>query len=319
MTIHGPTVELECTVPSLEPSLDVLLDDFCIDRFPKGSLPATGIIHPYEQHEVAAALSPTARHIGRSADQTDLYEDPEAPDCFWIVDDRWGISRIDLRLSQWRSWIIPQPTIDLLRVAELSVVRPMAELLRPRGLQLAPVISAVRDGFAVLIVCPFGIEPELTAMIADNYKIIGQRWTALREEDGRVALLRMPGRIERSVAPRLRFGADEWDHWIDVTRGYPGSSQSHAFCDAVVVIESGRRHKAHLREKTPPQAPDLLRQQWPMTELNTVGLPGGIVAALVDSCRCYELQLSRNSKDLLALLNSMRSAAVRPQERSAAA
>jgi hypothetical protein len=316
MAIHGAAVQMECTVPALEVPLDILLDDYCIDAFPQKSSPITGIIHPYQQDEVFPTLSSSARHIGQLSDQTDLYEDAGR---YWIVDDRWGMTGIDPQLNQWRSWILPQPTIDPLRLAELSVLWPMAELLRLRGLHLAPAISVVRDGFAVLIICPFGIEPELTAMIDSNYRIIGQRWTALREEDGRVALLRMPGRVERTLAPRLRFGADEQDGWIDVTNGYPGSSQSHAFCDAVVVVEPGRRHKAHLREKTPEQAADLLRLQWPVAESNLTRQPAAIAAALAESCRCYELQLSRNSKDLLALLNSMRFATARLHQRSVAA
>jgi len=316
MAIHGAAVAMECTVAALETSLDTLLDDFCIDSFAKGSSPITGIIHPYQPDEVFPSLSATARHMAQLSDLTDVYEDAGR---YWIVDDRWGMARIDPGRKQWQSWILPQPAIDPLSVAELSVVWPMAELLRSRGLHLAPVISTVRDGFAVLIICPFGIEPELTAMIDNNYKVIGQRWTALREEDGRVALLRMPGRVERTLAPRLRFGADDQDGWIDVTNAYPGSSQTHAFCDAVVVVEPGRRPKAHLREKTPEQGAELLRQQWPVTELNVAGQPGAFATALAESCRCYELQLSRNSKDLLALLNSMRFATAIPHGRSLAA
>ena len=47
----------------------------------------------------------------------------------------------------------------------------------PRGI-LLPAVSIVRDGWAVMIVCPFTLEAELIAMIRAGYKVIGQRWTA---------------------------------------------------------------------------------------------------------------------------------------------
>jgi hypothetical protein len=264
MAVHGLGVELECTVGALESSLDVFLDDFCIDDFPKGSTPAHGTIHPYNDSEVSPNLCKSAHKIGQLWDEIDIYEDDGR---FWIVDDRWGMSHIDPRQNQWQTWIVPEPAIEAMRLVELSVMWPMAQLLRSQGLHLTPAISAVRDGFAVLVICPFGIEPELSAMIDSGYKIIGQRWTALREEDGRIAMLQMPGRVQRAaIAPRLRDGRDEDKHWIDVTRGYLGSSQNHAFCDAVVIVEPGRRNKAQLREKTPEEAADLLRQKWPTKE-----------------------------------------------------
>ena len=216
------------------------------------------------------------------------------------------MSEIDIARNQWRSWIVPQPKLDPYRTAELSVVWPMSQLLRSRGLHLLPAISAVRDGFAFLLICPFGAEPELTAMIASGYKLIGQRWTALREEDGRMALLHMPGRVERLTTPRLRYGSDEQESWIDVTREYPGSWQSHAFCDAVLIAEPGRRAKANLRETEPSEAASLLRDAWPMTELHPTRRPSPLPELLAQSCRCFEVQLSRSTKDLLTLLNTVR-------------
>ena len=245
LAVHGPVVQLDCTVPALDESLDVLLSKFDVPRWPDHFLPTTGTIHPYEESEVIDRLPDTARHLTRTADQMDIYEDG---DRYWLVDDRWGMAEMDFAQLQWRSWILPRPKLDPLRVAELSVLWPMA--LRScapcRGVSTCfPAISAVRDGFAVMIICPFGVEPELTALIGNGYKIIGQRWTALREEDGRLALLHMPGRVERATTPRLRFGSEDQEGWLDLTRQHPASWQNHAFCDAVLVAEPGRtRFKA---------------------------------------------------------------------------
>jgi hypothetical protein len=165
----------------------------------------------------------------------------------------------------------------------------------------------VRDGFAVLMICPFGLEPELTAMIASGYKVIGQRWTALREEDGRLALLHMPGRIERSTTPRLRYSTDErQEGWLDLTLEHPGSRQSHAFCDAVLVAEPARRAKALLRGAETTEAIDLLRREWPIFELDDARRGVSLASRLGQNCRCFEVQLSRNTKDLLGQLNSVR-------------
>src|SRR5687767_15245632 len=36
-------------------------------------------------------------------------------------------------------------------------------------------------------------------------RLVGQRWTAVREEDGKIDLLHLPGRVQRVVTPRLRL------------------------------------------------------------------------------------------------------------------
>jgi hypothetical protein len=316
LAVHGPVVQIECTVPALDESLDVLLSRFDVPHWPKDFLPTCGSIHPYDESEVQSRLPDSARHVTRTSEMMDVYEDA---DRFWLVDDRWGMSEIDLHYNEWRSWIIPSPKLDAFRVAELSVLWPMAQLLRPRGLHLLPAISAVRDGFAVLMICPFGVEPELTALINSGYKIIGQRWTALREEDGRMALLHMPGRIERATTPRLRFGNEEQESWLDLTQIYPGSWQNHAFCDAVLVAEPGRRQKAHLRATDSTDARELLGREWPMVELDRSRRGSSLIGKLAENCPVFEVQLSRNTKDLLALLNSVRYANPIGDRQSAAA
>ncbi|HZL34843.1 MAG TPA: hypothetical protein VFC78_06005 [Tepidisphaeraceae bacterium] len=303
LAVHGPVVELDCTVPALAPALDLLLGAFAVPGWPDGFGATAGSVRPYEQAEVLRCLSSSARHAGRTPDMMDVYEEDER---FWLVDDRWGMSEINILKGQWRSWVVPQPKLDMLRVAELAVLWPMAQLLRARGLHLLPAVSAVRDGFAVLLICPFGIEPELTGMIAAGFKIIGQRWTGVREEDGRLALLHLPGRIDRATVPRLRSTMSDQESCFDVTAESPGSWQNHAFCDAVLVAEPGRRPKAHLRQCESGAAINVLRRAWPILELHPNRRSSQLPSRLAQGCRCYELQLSRNPKDLLALLNSLR-------------
>ncbi|HET6251209.1 MAG TPA: hypothetical protein VFE47_26235 [Tepidisphaeraceae bacterium] len=303
LAVHGPVVQLDCTVPALDESIDALLSKFAVPSWPDHFLPTAGIIHSYDESEVVNRLPETARHLTRTTDMMDLYEDGER---YWVVDDRWGMAEMDFAQSQWRSWIVPEPKVDIFRVAELAVIWPMAQLLRPRGVSLLPAISAVRDGFAVLIICPFGVEPELTALISNGYKIIGQRWTAVREEDGRLALLHIPGRVERATTPRLRFGSQDQEGWLDLSRQHPASWQNHAFCDAVLVVEPGRRAKAHLRPTDSADALELLTREWPIAELDRARRGSHVLGNLAESCPCFEVQLSRNTKDLLSLLNAVR-------------
>jgi hypothetical protein len=116
----------------------------------------------------------------------------------------------------------------------------------------------------------------------------------------------MPGRTERATTPRLRFGSEDQEGWLDLTQQHPASWQNHAFCDAVLVAEPGRRAKAHLRATDSTDAANLLRREWPIVELDRGRRGAPLLGKLAESCKCFEVQLSRNTKDLLALLNSVR-------------
>ncbi len=214
--------------------------------WPAEAAPTSGSIQPYDMQVIARHLSPTAHRCAEAnhdGDPLDLYEEGER---FWLVDERWGMAEINMLRGQWRSWLLPEPKIDPVRCDELSVIWPLAQLLRGRGLHLVPAVSAVRDGWSVLILGSSRLDAELLAMIDANYRVIGQRWTAIRVEEGRLALLQMPGRVERSSGPRLAGPAGRSDFfrgdasWADLTSEHRGSRQTHAFCDAVLSIAPGR-------------------------------------------------------------------------------
>ena len=316
--VHGPAVEVECAVSSLGPEVRRLLGPFSVADWPPGFVPVHGAVRPFEHADVMRHLSPAARHMTCTQDLADLYEDGER---FWLVDDRWGMAEINFLKGQWRSWMLPWPQFDPVRCAEMAVLWPLAQLLRPRGLWLLPAASVVRDGWSALLLCPFGMASELAALVAHGYRIIGQRWTAVREEDGRVALLHMPGPVERTLVvsgPRVGGAADATalpvpgglnlgTGWVDLNAQLAVPWRNHAFCDAVLVVEPGRRPHAALREVDAVSAADVLRRAWPIVELHPSRRHGPLPARLANSCRCAELRLSRDTSELSSLLDDFAS------------
>lgn len=305
--LHGPAIEISCEVPEMVGQVRRLLEPFAVSRWPDGFVPTVGIIRPYAQSEVLRHLSPGAKPLPGTGDLMEIYEDG---DRFWLVDDRWGMAEVNLIRGQFRSWILNNPRVDPIRCAEMAIVWPLAQLLRARGLHLLPAVSVVRDGWAAMIFCPFTIEAELITLIRAGYKVIGQRWTAVREEDGRLALLHLPGAVERSFVPRLRSTSADAEgaspSWIDLSDEYLGSWQNHAFCDAVLVADGGRRAGAFIRDVDPADALDILRRSWPILELHPQRKYGQLPLKLAQHARVCDLQLSRTPRDLLDLLATLR-------------
>jgi hypothetical protein len=307
LAVHGAVVEIDNVLPSLRDQIARLLVPFAVQGWPDGFVPVHGTVRPYDEVDVLRHLSPAARALPRSVDLTDFYQDRER---FWVVDERWGMAELNFLKGHWRSWVLPRPQFDPVRCAEMAVIWPLAQLLRPRGLYLLPAAAAVRDNFAVLILCPFGIEPELTALARSGYRLISQRWTALREEDGRIAMLHMPGAVRKSPRPQPRRSSGEGTRheagplWVDLKTAWPHAWQNHAFCDAVLIADPGRRAHTTLKELDPTSAAALLRRAWPITELHPARRHSPIPAKLAQFCRCAELQLSRDPQELIPLLDS---------------
>jgi hypothetical protein len=313
--IHGSAVGLTNRVPELAAEINHLLGEFRVDAWPDRTLPVSGTIWPYEQSHVLKHLSPTARRVACNSDLLELYEDGER---FWLVDDRWGIAEVNLLKGAWRSWILPQPSIDPVRCAQLAVMWPMAQLLRSRGLYLLPAASVSFADRSFLLISPFGIEPELSSLIRGGSRVIGQSWTAIREEEGRFSLLMLPGRVERPVPPGMRLSTtgDAAPAWVDLMREHDAAQQYHGWCDAVLVVDPGRRPRADVRPLDRGAAGNLLRQAWPIYELHPNRRHGQLPGRLSTKVPCYQLHLSRDPRDLLKILATLKApaatAVVRP-------
>jgi len=304
--MHGSAIGISSAIKSLAPQIEHLFGDFRVKQWPSRVVPVTGTIWPYEQSHVLKHLSPTARRIATHCELLELYEDEER---FWLVDDRWGIAEMNLLKGQWRSWVLPQPAIDATRVAEMAILWPMAQLLRARGIYLLPAASVAFGERSFLLISPFGIEPELTTLIRGGYRIIGQSWTALREHDGRFAMLNFPGQVERPIPPGMRLGnsagGEASPTWSDLIREFAGVEQQQGWCDGVLIATSGRRAISNVRPLDRGSAAQVLRSAWPMFELHPSRRHGQLPARLAQKVPCYQLTLSREPRDLLRILGTM--------------
>ena len=304
--VHGSALELHCGVDALRPHIARFLAPFTVPGWPEGFYPIYGSIQPFDDAAVQRSISTSAVPLAAADELIELYQDG---DRFWLVDDRWGMAELNLVKRQWRSWLLPRPSVDALRCVEMSVLWPLAQLLRCKGLHLIPAVSIARQGWGCLILCPFGIEPELKLLMRNGYRIIGQRWTILREEDGRIAMLNMPGVVDAMTVPELRAlgrHADRSNDLLDLTLEFPGSGLNHAFCDSVIVVEPGRRTRAQLRPLSGTSTMLRLRRSWPIVDLQPARQANQLPPKLARLCQCAEVQLCRDPSALLPLLDKLR-------------
>ncbi len=299
---HGLPIEIDCDVREVEPELERVLGRFSADGLSPDVQPSFGSINPYNEAEVLRRLSPRARRVNGANEPAELYADGER---FWLIDDRWGMVEINLLKSQWRAWLLPHPRIDAVRRAEMAILWPLAQLLRAKGLYLLPAASVVRNGLGILLLSPLGLTPDLTALVRAGCRVVGQRWTAVRERDGRMEMLHVPGMLERPVSPRMRLATSDLSPtWIDLAREHCGCEVSRATCDAVFVVARGRRPPGPLRQLT-GGALDVVRAGWPIEELHPLRRHGQLPAKLAAKCACYEVALSRDPNDLLGLMDAL--------------
>jgi hypothetical protein len=304
ISLHGAPLGVSCAVEQLIPQVDRILRPFISQQLPANSSMASGIIRPFEEGEVLRHLSTRARRLAMSDPSLELYQDCER---FWIVDERWGIAEMNLLRAQWRSWVLPNCLIDSFHLAEGAMLWPMAQILRQRKLHLVPATSIVRGGWGALLLCPFSLEPEMMRLIKAGWRIIGQRWTALRERDGTIEMLHMPGPIEKakSLATRRR-GTGSAIRWTDLSQEFRGCAEQSALCHAIVMVETGRRNAPKFSDLSIPHAQEALRHQWPIADVHAAprcGMPANRLAQL---CRCAQVQLSHDPADLLVMLESAR-------------
>ena len=294
LALHGLAVEILCEVDALRPALEDYLGEFAVPGWPQGFTPVVGTIRTFDERQTLKGLSPAAKRTG-DGDSPEIFHDAER---YWLIDERWGMSEINLLKGHWKSWIIPNASADLIRCVHAFVLWPLAQLLRMRSLHLLPACAVGRGGRAFLILCPYSIEPELAALIRAGWRIIGQSWTAVREENGKIELLHMPGHVERSPAPRLcSVGAHSL--WVDLMQEHDGAEQRYGWCEGVLVVESGRRPEVSMNIVDPSATASLLKAAWPIAELHPQRTPGQFASRLAHKCACYQVAVSRDASEFV--------------------
>jgi hypothetical protein len=157
-------------------------------------------------------------------------------------------------------------------------------------------VSVVRGNWGMLIISPFSIEPELTALLRAGFRLVGQRWSALRDEGGgRIQMLHLPGSIERGHQTS-----------VDLEGEFPGVAIAQASCDTVVLVEPGRRPSPYLRRIAAPSALPALRRAWSIIELHPNRLNGQMPAKLARRCQVYCARLTERPQDLIEQLEAAR-------------
>jgi hypothetical protein len=304
ISLHGAAIQISCAVQRLIPQCERVLRPFVAPDLPATSAMSIGIIRPFDELDVLRHVSSRARRLPASDPWLELYQDGER---FWMVDERWGIGEINLLKGQWRSWVLPGSTMDPFHLAEASLLWPLAQILRPRRVHLVPAASVVRGGWGILLLSPFSLEPELGRLIKCGYRVIGQRWTALREREGTVEMLHLPGLVEKgkSVTSRRR-GTGSAVQWLDLNREYAGCSEKSALCHAVLMAEPGRRSAPKFVDLAIPEAQEQLKRLWPIVDIHPSAGAGKLANRLAQMCRCASVQLSHDAADLALMLESAR-------------
>jgi hypothetical protein len=201
LTFHGSAVEISCACDELIPHLDHLLHPFREADFPDGFVPLRGVIEPYDLDDVLQHLSTRAKPVPLTGESFELFRDG---DRYYRLDDTVGLTMVDLVRRRWRCWVTPAALAgDPLHLLDSAVLWPMAQLLAQRDVHLLPGVAVARQGLGVLLIGRLSLEHELSALLANGYRLVGQRWVALREEEhGRLAMLHLPGHLLRRSSPR---------------------------------------------------------------------------------------------------------------------
>lgn len=260
--LHGHAIAMVNEVPELNPALSAFLGGFEAQHLPDGISCVEAHLRPYVESEVLRHLSASAAHIPTSFPWIELYQDS---DRFWLIDERWGLAEINFLRGQFKSFVLPQTSLSAVELLEGAFLWPLAQLLRPRGLHLLPATALARRDSGVLLLTPTRLPTVLRST-----KVIGRPWTALREEDGRVDLLRLPGMGENARP-----------------------SQLHAYCDAVAVFSAA---------PCDPTPLGLLRRHWPMLEIHPTRRGSTLAGVLAQSCRCIHAPPPQTAADWLRLL-----------------
>ena len=299
-SIYGAALQLANSCPAIDEQISFFLNPFLLKRSAAQSNEFHGQIRPFDMAEVTHSLSRASATERYSDDLVEIYSLAEKQ---WTVDDRWGICEIDLLKHRWRSWVLPNPSLDPIQLTEAAVLWPMAQLLRSRGVEIVPAISIERAGWGALLIAPYPIPGEISRIIRAGYRVIGQRWTALVQQNGRIVLRHIPGLVQSSSGRSI----GRRPIWTDLTSDNPWASAELAWCDAVLTIAPGRRSKTIGRVIHSAESQTFLRRAWPIPDL-PINRPRLLhpAALLSRDCLCLNLQLSRHEDKFLDLIEFAR-------------
>lgn len=317
LNVHGLAAELCCTLPGIRQVMADLFSDLLVSEWPDGFSPIEGLVEAYDADVVARHISPMAERVAAFGDYAELWRDGER--C-WLIDEGWGLTEINLLKRTWRSWILPNCDLNPIRTFEQAVIWPMSQVMMARGLALTPAASIVHRGRGVLVLSPFNLEPELSMLVAAGHGLISQRWTAIREEEGRAVLLQMPGRVERSPIPQLRAKAKTGlsinpvqSSWLDLSKD-ARSVCNYAWCDVVLMVEPGRRAMPRMTMLSGASATAAVRRAWPMPDVGHMNRQAQLSTRLGQTSAVFQIELSRDPRALMRLLEQITVDAVHRQK-----
>jgi hypothetical protein len=299
LLVHGQAVAVRCAVPQVSARIEHEFGSILVRTFPTGARPICGFIGPYDGSEVRHRLATEATFLGRAVDGVELYR---SDDRYWRIDDRRGLVELCTHRNVWRSWLLADGAADSSGAIETGLLWPAAQLLRPRDLFLMPALSVARDGWGLLILCPYQLDRETRALTDAGFELIGQGWVGLREAAGQLSMLPIRDRPRRGVGG-LRIAASA------MVGPHPGPMQprrASGKCDAVLIIEAERRPVPRLRTVNSDQAASALRRAWPMTELHPHRRTGRLPSLLARHCGVYQGQLTPDPRHLLRFANAIR-------------
>jgi hypothetical protein len=295
--LHGLPVRVENLCAALAPWIDRFCEPFADTGSVGGVIAACGIVKPYDGPEVLRNVTASASAVARVDDLAELFC---ADERFWLVDERWGMCQINLLKRQWRAWLLPSPSVDLFRQLEGTVLWPLGQLLKMRGLELIPAVSIQKEDWGALILCPWDLEPEIQRLEVDGYRVVARDWSILRARGNGVELLGMPA-LRAAISARRSSESGLLDRAAQARLG------AGVECQAVFVVEPGRRAVTRGRTLSVADAPAAVRRAWPLVELppdrRRAGSCAGILAR---QSRCVSVQLSKQEADFVYLVESAR-------------
>ena len=307
INVHGSAVDLRCGLPGLRQVIADLLGEMIVDGWPDGFAPAEGWIDRYDADVVARSLSSTAKLVAVFTETAELWADGER---LWLIDEAWGVCELNLLRRTFRSWVLDQALLDPVRCLEQAVLWPMSQVLIGKNVSLLPASGFIHEGRGILLISPFSAEAELAMLASAGHALISQRWVAIREDPqsaSRPMMQRVGMLAEHTAAPQPRSRlshSNPAQGWVDLYTTYP-TAERQARCDAIMVIEPGRRTTPSVRQLTGASSSAAVRRAWPIPDSPMGPKQSQFAGRLAAGSQVFQVELSRDAKALLRLLHQL--------------